>query len=193
MDELVAYGRKIYGQTGLPAGCFENFISFIQELTEAARASKSSLVVASIPESSIEIGGDAGQKVLEVIEHTFGRMESIWKPVAANEGFEVVRRRLFLNCKNPQARDMICKTFSDMYNDNPTDFPVEAREVDYRERMAACYPIHPEVFDRLYEDWAALEHFQRTRGVLRLMAAVIHELWMNNDQSLLIQPVTKNR
>lgn len=190
MDELVAYGRKIYGQTGLPAGNFENFISFIQELTEAARASKSSLVAASIPESNIEIGGDAGQKVLEVIEHTFGRMESIWKPVAANEGFEVVRRRLFLDCKNPQARDMICKAFSDMYNDNPTDFPVEAREVDYSERMAACYPIHPEVFDRLYEDWATLEHFQRTRGVLRLMAAVIHELWMNNDQSLLIQPGT---
>lgn len=188
MDELVAYAKKIYGASGLPAGTFDNFISFIQEVTEAARASKNSLVVASIPESDIEIGGDAGKIALETIEHTFGRMESIWKPVAANEGFEVVRRRLFLDCKNPDGRDGVCSKFSQMYNENQSDFPLEAREVEYMERMVSCYPIHPEVFDRLYEDWATLERFQRTRGVLRLMAAVIHELWMGNDAGLMIMP-----
>ena len=188
MDELVAYAKKLYGANGLPAGTFDNFISFIQEVTEAARASQNSLVVASIPESDIEIGGDAGQTALEAIEHTFGRMESIWKPVAANEGFEVVRRRLFLDCKDPEARDAVCSRFSQMYHENQGDFPTEAREVEYRERMISCYPIHPEVFDRLYEDWGTLERFQRTRGVLRLMAAVIHELWMGSDAGLLTMP-----
>lgn len=188
MDELVAYAKKIYGVDGLPAGSYDNFITFIQEITEAARASKNSIVVASIPESDIEIGGDAGKKALETIEHTFGRMESIWKPVAANEGFEVVRRRLFLDCKNPEARDEVCNAFSQMYLENAADFPSEAKEVEYRNRLKACYPIHPEFFDRLYEDWATLERFQRTRGVLRLMAAVIHELWMANDASAMIMP-----
>lgn len=188
MDELVAYAKKIYGVDGLNAGSFDNFITFIQELTEAARASKRSLVVASIPESDNEIGGEAGQRALEQIEHTFGRMEAIWKPVAANEGFEVVRRRLFLDCKDDAARDEVCATFSKMYNENTSDFPVESRELEYRDRMVSCYPIHPEVFDRLYEDWATLEKFQRTRGVLRLMASVIHELWMNQDPSPMIMP-----
>ncbi len=188
MDELVAYAKRIYGVSGLPAGSFDNFITFIQEITEAARASRNSLVVASIPESDIEVGGEAGTIALEAIEHTFGRMEAIWKPVAANEGFEVVRRRLFLDCKNTAAREMVCAHFSAMYRENPTDFPLEAREVEYRNRLLACYPIHPEVFDRLYEDWATLERFQRTRGVLRLMAAVIHELWMGSDAGLLIMP-----
>lgn len=188
MDELVAYAKRIYGVTGLPAGSFDNFITFIQEITEAARASKSSLVVASIPESDIEVGGEAGKKVLEVIEHTFGRMEAIWKPVAANEGFEVVRRRLFLDCKNESAKELVCAKFSEMYRESPTDFPLEAKEVEYRKRLLSCYPIHPEVFDRLYEDWSTLERFQRTRGVLRLMAAVIHELWMGCDAGLLIMP-----
>ncbi|MDL2259623.1 DUF499 domain-containing protein [Deltaproteobacteria bacterium OttesenSCG-928-K17] len=188
MDELVAYAKRIYGVNGLPAGTFDNFISFIQEITEAARASKNSLVVASIPESEIEIGGDAGQTALATIEHTFGRMESIWKPVAANEGFEVVRRRLFLDCKNPAGRDQVCSAFSRMYADNTADFPLESKELEYKERLESCYPIHPEVFDRLYEDWATLERFQRTRGVLRLMAAVIHELWMGNDAALMIMP-----
>lgn len=188
MDELVAYARRLYGASGLPAGTFENFLSFIQEITEAAYASKNSLVVASIPESDIEVGGEAGQIALATIEHTFGRMESIWKPVAANEGFEIVRRRLFLDCKNPEARDEVCRSFSQMYYANRNDFPFACSKVAYRERMIACYPIHPEVFDRLYEDWATLEKFQRTRGVLRLMAAVIHELWMSRDMGLMIMP-----
>ena len=188
MDELVSYAKRIYGATGLPAGTFDNFISFIQEITEAARASKNSLVVASIPESEIVIGGEAGKIALETIEHTFGRMESIWKPVAASEGFEVVRRRLFLDCKNPDGREEVCKAFSRMYADNTADFPLEAKELEYKERLVSCYPIHPEIFDRLYEDWATLERFQRTRGVLRLMAAVIHELWMGNDAGLMIMP-----
>ena len=188
MDELVAYAKKLYGVSGLPAGSFDNFITFIQEVTEAARASKNSMVVASIPESDIEIGGDAGQQALEAIEHTFGRMEAIWKPVTANEGFEVVRRRLFLGCKDEQKRDAVCNAFSQMYGANAADFPVDAKELEYRDRLVSCYPIHPEVFDRLYEDWATLERFQRTRGVLRLMAAVIHELWMAGDQSPMIMP-----
>ncbi len=188
MDELVAYAKKLYGNDGLPAGSYDNFITFIQEITEAARASENSIVVASIPESEIEVGGEAGKIALETIEHTFGRMESIWKPVAANEGFEVVRRRLFLPCKNEQARDMVCNAFSQMYQENASDFPTEAKEVEYRNRMVSCYPIHPEIFDRLYGDWATLEKFQRTRGVLRLMAAVIHELWMSSDACAMIMP-----
>ncbi len=40
MDELVAYAKKLYGAKNLPAGTFDNFITFIQEITEAARASK---------------------------------------------------------------------------------------------------------------------------------------------------------
>ena len=188
MDELVAYAKKLYKVEGLPAGSFDNFITFIQEITEAARASRNSIVVASIPESDREIGGDAGQIALDSIQHTFGRMESVWKPVAANEGFEVVRRRLFLPCRDEAARDRVCDAFSRMYQDNNADFPPETKEVDYRDRLVSCYPIHPEVFDRLYKDWASLEKFQRTRGVLRLMSAVIHELWTAGDASAMIMP-----
>lgn len=188
MDELVAYARMLFGQDGLAGGTFENFITFTQQITEAARASKNSLVVASIPESNVEIGGEAGQRALDAIEKTFGRMEAIWKPVTATEGYEVVRRRLFLDCKDPAARDSVCSNFSKMYLENSSDFPLATKELEYKNRLISCYPIHPEVFDRLYEDWATLEKFQRTRGVLRLMAAVIHELWMGNDAGLMIMP-----
>ncbi len=56
--------------------------------------------------------------------------------------------------------------------------------------MRASYPIHPELFNRLYEDWSTLDKFQRTRGVLRLLAKVIHRLWESQDGGLMIMPAS---
>ncbi|MCL1790896.1 MAG: Swt1 family HEPN domain-containing protein [Peptococcaceae bacterium] len=190
IDELVAYARKLFGYKAgeIPAGTFDNVLSFVQELTEAARAGRNSIVVASIPESETETGGEAGNIALERIEHTFGRMEAVWKPVVAEEGFEIVRRRLFRKIADQAAVDQTCNAFSQMYRDNADLFPVGCREVGYLEKMKKCYPIHPEVFDRLYDDWATLDGFQRTRGVLRFMAALIHDLYITNDGGAMIMP-----
>ncbi|WP_294160140.1 DUF499 domain-containing protein [uncultured Selenomonas sp.] len=190
IDELVAYARKLYGAEDkhLPAGTFANVLSFIQEITEAAKASKRSIVIASIPASEIEIGGAAGQEALAEIEHTFGRIESIWKPVTPQESFEVVRRRLFLPCTNPEARDTICHAFAQMYQESGNLFPVKAKDANYEQRLLDCYPIHPEIFDDLYEEWSTIQEFQRTRSVLRLMAGVVHQLWTNGDASPMILP-----
>ena len=83
---------------------------------------------------------------------------------------------------------MVARGFSDLYRTQQQEFPAECREADYEKRIKDAYPIHPEVFDRLYTDWSALAKFQRTRGVLRLMAAVIHHQWESEDRSPLILP-----
>lgn len=188
IDELVAYMRNIYGVNGLPSGSFDSNMTFVQSLTEAVKRSRNGIVVATIPESNIEIGGEGGKAVLERMENTFGRLEAVWKPVGALEGFEIVRRRLFTSIKDEAARDEVCRAFGRMYAEGGTDFPQECREGTYLERLKAAYPIHPEVFDRLYDDWSTLERFQKTRGVLRLMAAAIHELWVRGDKSFMILP-----
>lgn len=190
IDELVAYARNIYGNDGLPCGSFDSLMSFMQSLTEAVRKSPDSLMCISIPESEIEQGGRAGKETTVILEHTVGRMEAIWKPVTARESFEIVRRRLFADSMDYQSRDAVINAYADLYRSNSEEFPAGVSERDYIERMKAAYPMHPELFDRLYEDWSTLERFQRTRGVLRLMAAVIHQLWTRGDQSLLIMPGT---
>jgi len=188
IDELMVYARRLYGVKlgDIPAGNFENVLTFVQVLTEAARATKNCMVVASIPESEIEKGGEGGDIALKSIEHTFGRMETVWRPVIADEGFEIVRRRLFKPIENKEAIEETCKAYFSVYQNNPSIFPPECKERDYLEKMKRCFPIHPEVFDRLYNDWATIDHFQRTRGVLRLMAAVIYNLYDNNDGSAMI-------
>ena len=86
------------------------------------------------------------------------------------------------------ARDEVCRAFADMYKKDADKFPSETREGTYQRRIKASYPIHPEVFSRLYEDWSSLPKFQRTRGVLRLMAKIVNSLWRSGNQDLLITP-----
>lgn len=192
IDEWVVYARMLIGKEGLPAGTFDANMSFVQSLTEAAKATKHTLVVAAIPASEIEVGGENGQFALGRIRNVFSRVEAIWKPASAEEAFEIVRRRLFepLSDKAIEQRNAVCKAYATLYSENRGDFPPECYELTYEERLKSAYPIHPELFDRLYQDWSTLERFQLTRGVLRLMATVIHELWMRGDSSLMIQPGT---
>lgn len=188
IDELVAYVRNLHGATELPGGTFDSNLTFVQVLTEAARRSRASVLLAAIPESSMEIGGEGGRMALEAIAHTFGRLEVVWQPVREEESFEIVRRRLFASVGDARARDAVCVAFSRMYGQGEADFPAETREGTYLERLKATYPIHPEIFDRLYQDWSTIEEFQRTRGVLRLLASVIYELYRADDRSPLIMP-----
>ena len=67
-------------------------------------------------------------------------------------------------------------------------FPPKPREGRYYDRLVQAYPLHPEVFDRLYEDWTTIDGFQRTRGVLKLMAKVIYRLWQDDNKDLMILP-----
>jgi predicted AAA+ superfamily ATPase len=192
IDEWVAYARQLYGISGLPAGSFDAQFTFAQALAEAARAVPGALLVMSVPASDIEVGGEGGRAALERLANVLGRVQSSWRPASAEEGFEIVRRRLFdeLPADLAPDRDAVVRAFGNLYRTQKGEFPASCGEGDYERRMTAAYPIHPELFDRLYGEWSTLDKFQRTRGVLRLMAAVIHELWERNDQSLLILPAS---
>jgi predicted AAA+ superfamily ATPase len=191
IDEWVAYGRQLHDKNDLPAGDFDTHFTFAQTLSESAKNAKDTLLVVSIPSSDIEIGGDRGKEALDRLKNAIGRVESPWRPASAEESFEIVRRRLFQTMSDPGLfvqRDTVVKAFADLYKNQAQEFPAECKERDYERGMKDAYPIHPELFDRLYSDWSTLDKFQRTRGVLRLMAKVIHTLWERNDASLVIMP-----
>ena len=202
IDEWVAYARQLHTAADLPAGTFETHFTFAQALSEAAKAAKNTLLVVSIPASEsphqkaergvtdIEVGGERGREALSRLKNAIGRVEASWRPASPDEGFEIVRRRLFQPLSGDQfvARDAVARAFVELYGSQQQEFPSECREADYERRIKMAYPIHPEMFDRLYNDWSTLDKFQRTRGVLRLMAAVIHSLWERQDSNVLIMP-----
>ena len=204
IDEWVAYARQLHEGSDLPGGSFETQFTFAQALTEQAKDANC-LVVISLPASDVntesphsqaddaEVGGIRGRDALARLRNVIGRVDSPWHPASAQESFEIVRRRLFEQVGSTEAykqRDLTARAFAELYSAQSVEFPSECRTADYERDIQAAYPIHPEIFKRLYEDWSALPHFQRTRGVLRLMAAVIHSLWEQGDRSPLILPST---
>jgi len=202
IDEWVAYARQLHDASDLPAGSFETHFTFAQALTESAKLADRCLLVISLPASDtsgsphaqandVEVGGERGRIALDRLRNAVGRVEASWRPASAEEGFEIVRRRLFEPIVDKLAfvsRDTVARAFYDLYRTQHQEFPSECRDPEYEKRIKAAYPIHPEVFDRLYTDWSTLVKFQRTRGVLRLMAAVIHSLWEKGDRNPLILP-----
>ena len=198
----MAYARQLHDQSDLPAGGFETQFTFAQVLTESAKLAQNCLLVISLPASDttgsphtraddVEVGGQRGREALDRLRNVVGRVESSWRPASAEEGFEIVRRRLFeplADAAQFKDRDVVARAFADLYRTQHQEFPPECRDADYEKRIRAAYPIHPEIFDRLYTDWSTLVKFQRTRGVLRLMAAVIHSLWEKGDRNPLILP-----
>lgn len=191
IDEWVAYARVLVDKADLPAGTFDNQLSFAQQLTEAVKQVPNALLLISVPQSKEEIGGSNGDLACAQLKNVVTRLAYQWRPATGNESFEIVRRRLFdpiTTQEDGANRDAVVRKFCDMYATNRADFPAQAREPGYRDLLISAYPIHPELFDRLYEDWSTLDRFQRTRGVLRLLALTIEGLWNGNSKDLLIMP-----
>ena len=123
IDEWVAYARQLHDQSDLPAGGFETQFSFAQVLTESARLANNCLLVISLPASDtsasphaqaddVEVGGQRGREALDRLRNVVGRIEASWRPASAEEGFEIVRRRLFEPFSDPaqfKDRDVVAR------------------------------------------------------------------------------------
>jgi len=208
IDEWVAYLRQLWSrEKTAQAGTFDGHMTFVQSLTEATKAVPTALLVVSLPASDVvrdmkmadapienehEIGGTAGLEALRHLRSVIHRLETAWQPASVEESFEIVRRRIFKPFSGQEiaSRDLVVGKFLDHYTKHVADLPNEVMQPGYRSTMKAAYPIHPELFDRLYQDWSTLERFQRTRGVLRLMATVVHALWTSGDQAPMILPAS---
>ncbi|ALN14480.1 DUF499 domain-containing protein [Acidipropionibacterium acidipropionici] len=208
IDEWVAYARQLLGRDDLPGGTFDTQFTFAQQLSEVVSTTPGALLLVSIPASDIrtdtdgnrvetpaselETGGANGHTALQKLEHVIGRVAHQWQPASNDESFEIVRRRLFREPDGDAQRriNQTARRFVNLYRETPGLFPQGADTAEYERRIRRAFPIHPELFDRLYEDWSTLERFQRTRGVLRLMSTVIAELVKEGDNSPIIMPGT---
>ena len=105
MDELVAFLRQLEVGKQFNAGTFDSNITFIQALTEAMKAVPNAMLLASLPESALEVGGTMGQKALDSLEKYFARVESVWKPVATEERLKLCAAA----CLNQPVIQLRCK------------------------------------------------------------------------------------
>jgi predicted AAA+ superfamily ATPase len=93
-----------------------------------------------------------------------------------------------LDPEGEKAREQAVKAFTSYYKNNAGEFPSGARDRAYEAQLIAAYPVHPELFLMLQGDWGGLEKFQKTRGVLKMMAQIVYRLWRDGHDAPMILP-----
>jgi len=193
IDELADYCVSASGEEVGTTTLADQTISFVQELTDAVTAVPGVALVATLPASHMEVASpEKGQEILDRLERRFGRMSADIKPVADDEIYEVVRRRLFETLGDPDDHQQVAEAYFKMYQAHKNEVPAEATRGTFKDRIVATYPFHPSLIDAMYLRWGSHGDFQRTRGVLRLLASVVGDLWdrrnTETQSQLLIQP-----
>lgn len=178
IDELAEYSVKA-------KDFMEQVSAFSQEISEAVRTKNNACLICTLPSSAPY--GELGEKALDELQRIFGRVETIYTPVEGIEIYEVIRKRLFDSTGDEKEIKKVAQAYFEMYQKPGTDVPSEIKEVSYRDRIEKAYPFHPEIIDVLYEHWGSFPTFQRTRGVLRLLAEIVKDLYKTQIPSPLIQ------
>lgn len=108
-----------------------------------------------------------------------GRKDGIIDPVGKQTA-SVIRRRLFEYVDEKKAPQLVSAEFLAAYKrvtkQHPGRLPAEASTAKYAERIVECYPFHPRLIETLQDRLGGMQMFQRSRGVLRLLAKVLRDL-----------------
>lgn len=182
IDELADYCAKSSGLTVGGGTLFTQTNSFMQTLTEVVASIPKTVLICTLPASAREVASsEIGQEILSALETRVVRVGSSVKPVDDEEIFEVVRRRLFDKMEKPEVIEQVARKYKDMYHNRRDALPLEADRVAYIELVKKAYPFHPELINFFHVRWGSDSRFQRTRGVLRLLASIVKDLWQRRS------------
>ena len=187
LDEILVYLVKAGGVKVGESTLRGNTLTFLQELGIAVSNCPHAIMVATLTSQLAEFFEEGGERVYESLEKVLGRVEKVRQTVEGPEIYEVIRRRLFENLGDPEQHRAAAEAYWNMYRKLGEDVPSSCREPSYRDELIRAYPFHPELISVLYERWGSIPEFQRTRGMLRLLADVIATLYQAKDNEALIQ------
>ena len=174
LDELLEFVTKAAGIPVAESTLANQSIAFMQELTELVSTLDKVALVVTLPSSLMEHFDEHAEQLFQQLQRVAGRVEKIYTPVQEHEITQVIRCRLFSEV-NKKAATKEITAFMD-YATRESLLPAGVEASEYRQRFEASYPFLPDVVDVLYQRWGSFSTFQRTRGVLRLLALVIHAL-----------------
>ena len=182
IDELADYCSRADGVKVGQGTLYDQTNSFVQTLTETVAEVPSCVLIVTLPASALEVSGSAkGQTILSTLANRLSRYATSVKPVEDDEVYEVVRKRLFESINEPRVIDLVTRRYKRMIHDRISDLPQHSDSVAYAERIKKAYPFHPELIDIFRLRWGSFHNFQRTRGVLRLLAAIVQDLWTRRN------------
>ncbi|MGC8773512.1 MAG: DUF499 domain-containing protein, partial [Conexivisphaera sp.] len=189
IDEVGEHLRLIMGEEGEErARRFSQVVAFFRNLSAALR--RTDLLVVTLPDQSAPYEQEVFAQ-LGAIENVLGRKNVEEAPVKKEEVPEVIKRRLFADFPTDfkSAAREAATAFNNYYRSRASHFPAKVLEPDYFDRLVEHYPIHPELIDILYDRISTIPSFQRTRGMLALMARALKSIYAERPKgSLYLMP-----
>jgi hypothetical protein len=190
IDELPLYllqaDAEKLGNTTLA----EVTVTFIQNLISAVSSVKNCVLVITLTAAQQlyeKYAGRVKQAIKRITDYNVddligGMKEALSRqvqfvvPVDKKEVYNVVVTRLVKQINEKKKNEVIDSYYS--YYEQKGILP----EPDYRKKMEAAYPIHPFFIDTLYDRVSSIDKFNKTRGLLRLLALVLHNIHEKKDE-----------
>jgi predicted AAA+ superfamily ATPase len=186
IDELVVYMAQLNAeQQG-------NLMGFVKRLMSVVQARPQTALVVTDPAAQPAYAAQASvlakqfQGALK-LDNIYGRSMSDFDPIK-QEGAKVIARRLFESI-DPTAAQSASASYADLYrhaSETPNLLPKEAADPEYAKRLVECYPFHPRLLDTAQDRLGALSEFNKSRGVLRLFARIVRDVWERNEDVELV-------
>ena len=187
LDELAVYLRKVAGgnnanaQAGTQAA--EQLTAFLTALFKAVESSPNVALVFTLALGKDSRFTDAyGQETQTIAAFmaeaasVSARKAALLDPTEEDETVKVLCRRLFASVDPAKAEEVVraYKQLWDAHRDALPKPTLQDRRID---EFLAGYPLHPELMATLTNKTATLGNFQRVRGMLRLLARTVAQLW----------------
>lgn len=181
LDELSVYLRKARNLHGAAAG--EQLSAFLTSLFKAVESNPRVSLVYTLAVGKDGKTGDAysaenvfiADKMAEA-ESISARKATLLNPTEDHETVQVLLRRLFGKIDMTKAAPVI-EAYRALWLANKDALPPDANHPGTIDALRNSYPLHPEVLETLTTKTATLANFQRVRGMLRLLARTIAQLW----------------
>ncbi|MEI6780300.1 MAG: DUF499 domain-containing protein, partial [Verrucomicrobiota bacterium] len=181
LDELSVYLRKARNLHGTAAG--EQLSAFLTSLFKAVESNPRVSLVYTLAIGKEGKVGDAYSAENQFIADKMAEAESIsarkatlLNPTEDYETVQVLLRRLFRKIDAAKAAPVI-EAYRSLWLANKDVLASDATHPETSTAFRASYPLHPEVLETLTTKTATLANFQRVRGMLRLLARTIAQLW----------------
>ncbi len=179
LDEISVYLRK--AEQARP-GSAKQFAAFVHGLIKAVDSSPKAALVLTLALGKEGNATDAyaeenqlAFKAFQEAESVVSRKSTQLNPTDEDETAQVLRTRLFESVDAAAAAETY-SAYAQLWENNRGTLPADPIS---RDEFVRTYPLHPLLLNMLTEKTSSLDTFQRTRGMLRLLARTAHSLWKN--------------
>lgn len=190
LDEVVLYMLKLS-----PRGS-KALMSFINALMSEVTGRRNAVLVVTDPGGQVATQAEARDledaarlhDAVNGLDDILARKGTDFDPIG-DESAQVIIKRLFTSVDKPAA-DAVSAEYYNAYQrisaEKADALPAGVTGREYADRIVTCYPFHPRLLDTAKDRLGAIQDFQKSRGVLRLFARILRDVWESGTDVPLI-------